>query len=241
VTTLIKSFDGNIQIPAIETLWQRSRGPFNYALSTGMWLNLARDTAPNVERNRIGPKENPIGMYTNAAVNWSKSGTTLKPDKSIKQIRTQIATAQFSWNTASNASNPTYLNLNYSYLHQAPKFNWTSTLGVFLAAYNQRVEPISFWRNQLGLRSGLDVISSVEKKTTSTNLLFEAIQSIGPRWSLGLYAQNFRTSPGLNRRILGQEKGLIIKHRSPRGNTWQARLNLDQRNWALQIQSNLNF
>jgi hypothetical protein len=241
VTTLIKSFDGNIQMPAIEILWQRSRGPFNYALSTGMWLNLARDTAPNVERNRIGPKENPIGMYTNAAINWSKSGTTLKLDKSLKQIRTQIATAQFAWNTASNASNPTYLNLNYSYLHQTPKFNWTSTLGVFLAAYNQRVEPISFWRNQLGLRSGLDVISSVEKKTTSTNLLFEAIQSIGPRWSLGLYAQNFRSSPGLNRRIVGQEKGLIIKHRSPRGNTWQARLNLDQRNWSLQIQSNLNF
>jgi hypothetical protein len=240
VKTLIEGFDGYQYVPALEAVWQRSRGEFNYAWSTGTWQNLAPNSAPNVKQNRLGKREPSMGIYTNAMVNWTKSGIRLNQAKQVTKSLRHLGTVQFSWNSAPNQLNPAYLNLNYTYVQQTPAMNYVGTVGALLTAYSQKIEPTLFNRNQWGWKSGLDVITSLEVSDRS-NFLVETLQRISSRWSAGLYYQNFRTNPGLAERLQGKEYGLIAQYRSRPGNSWQARFSFDRQDWKLQLQGNISF
>ncbi|MGI0492547.1 hypothetical protein ACN4EG_12235 [Alkalinema pantanalense CENA528] len=246
VTTELQSFEGYLQLPAMEAVWQKSHGKFYYAVAAGAWLNFSKNVAPNVVRNDIGTPEPGFGMYANAVVNWANPQVKLNADKKIVAVTNNIATLQLSWNSAQTRNNPAYANFSYVYLHQTPAVNYTLSAGVFLAA-NSRAEKgeksvtlTNFLTSQFNFASGFNANASLELSDRGY-LTLEAMQTISPRWAVGMYYQNYQTRTGLNRRLDGSQVGVILQRRSRKGSTWQLRIGRQREDWEFQLQGDFRF
>lgn len=246
VTTELQSFEGYLQLPAMEAVWQKSHGKFYYAVAAGAWLNFSKNVAPNVLRNDIGTPEPGLGVYANAVMNWANPQVKLNADKKIVAVTNNIATLQLSWNSAQTRNNPAYANFSYVYLHQTPSVNYTLSAGLFLAA-NSRAEKgeksvmlTHFLTSQFNFASGFNVNASLELSDRGYVTL-EAMQTISPRWAVGVYYQNYQTRTGLNRRLDGSQAGVILQRRSRKGNTWQLRIGRQREDWEFQVQGDFRF
>lgn len=242
VISTIDRFDGFFDLPSLELLWSKSRGAFNYSASVGAWGNFSRNPAPNINHDQIKNPEPRVGLYANLLLNWTSNRVQRDANQQTTAVITAMPSLQLAWNSASNVSNPTTLTASYGYFRQTQSANYGITAGVFLAAYNNKLDPVLFLRGDLGLRSGLQLTGSLEQSTSSLFGSFELLQRMTSRWSAGLYGQNFQTTAGLINRSVGNAFGIIVQRQSPTSNTrWQSRLGLNGRDLALQLEGKIVF
>ena len=242
VISTIDRFDGLFDLPSLEFLWSKSRGTFNYSASVGAWGNFSRNPAPNIKHDQIVNPEPRLGLYANLLLNWTSNRVQRDANQQIKLVTTSRPSLQLAWNSASNASNPTTLTASYGYFRQTPAANYGITAGVFLASYKSKLDSVLFLRADLGLRLGLNLTGSLEQGTSSLFGSFELLQTLTPRWSAGLYGQNFQTTAGLKDRSVGNSFGIIVQRQSPTNHgRWQSRLGLNGRDLELQFEGKIVF
>ncbi len=217
LTTTIQGYDGSASFPAIEAVLTGARGTFSYSFHGGIWGNFTAQVAPNVSRVDIGKAEPRFGLYALGSLNWESARAVLDDQKRVSAIVVSNPSLNFAFNTASSDANPNSLTASYSYGRQTANSTYSVTAGLFLAAYAKKVEPIEFLRGQLSLKNGLTITGTLDFNTKLYGAI-EGVMPIGPRWSTGIYLQNFKTALHTSDRTSGRSYGLILQYKEPSGN-----------------------
>lgn len=210
------SYQGSISLPSVEANWTGSVDNFNYSVSSGLWFNVAPNSAGNVSNNSRGIEERSIGAFLNALLIWSTSAVELnEADKQVTAITTQSPVVRLSWNSATNSNNSSSLNLSYTLSRQMQGMNFSITPGVIFVDQGSRFRTISFLQGSLGFGS-LRFRASLESDQ-DLSLTLEATQSVSPSWTAGIFLRNFREiNQGFDSRIGGESTyGLLLRYQIP--------------------------
>ncbi|MCF4970433.1 hypothetical protein [Nostoc sp. CMAA1605] len=224
--TYLQSFTGYLDLPSIEVLLAGSTSHWNYSFNSGMWFNLDSNSAFNVPNN-FGFLEPNIGIYTNGSLNYLHTHLEVDKDGNTQAITNHIPSLRFSWNSAANFQNPNYLNLSYFFNRQDRNISYSLTTGVILIDDKNSLTTSGIFQGQLAFNTGLELNTSLEIRDLFFYTL-EGVQQINPKWSLGIYLQNFTSiEQGIRNRINDVSYGLIIKRHNSRNSTfWESRMGM---------------
>lgn len=240
--TKLQSFQGYLSLPAIESLWSGASGKWNYSVNSGVWFNLNSDSAFNVIKNNFGFSEPTLGIYVNGALNYVNTHVEFDANSNPKAIISNIPALRFSWNSASNSQNPSYLNFTYFFSHQTRNFNYSLAPTLILVEHQGNLTTAGFLQTNLSLNRGLELSNFVE---ISNQLFYKlmAIQKINQDWYIGGYLQNFREiNQGFKNRTDDFSYGLIIKHHSSdRSNFYESQLSINGGQFELRIEGGWQF
>lgn len=242
LTTHLQSFSGYLYLPTVEALWAGSSGNWNYSINSGMWLNLDADNAFDIANN-FGASEPTLGVYTNAVLNYISNHIALNAAGQAQAITSHIPSIRFHWNNAANYQNPAYINVSYSFFHQAKnQNNYSLATGIIFFDETRRLTQAGFFQGALELSTGLKFKSTLEIGDDFFYTL-EGTQKVNSNWYFGGYLQNFRDiNRGIRSRANDFSYGLLIK-RDIAGNGifWESRLGMSGDTFEARFEGGFRF
>ena len=236
------NYQGSVSLPSIEAAWTGSSDNFNYSISSGLWFNVAPNTAGNVSNNSVGTAETSIGAFLNAIFAWSTSNIEVGQGNTVAAINTQSPVIRLAWNSAVNPNNASFLNFSYTFSRQVPNVNFSITPGVLVIDQRDSIRTIGFLQSSLNL-SGLRLRSSFELERSNLIWSVEATQAIDSSWSAGLFFKNFReVNQGFENRVTESTYGLLTRYLIPQTPTSiDIQLGFSSDELDLRIRGNLRF
>ncbi|OCQ94832.1 hypothetical protein BCD64_20630 [Nostoc sp. MBR 210] len=240
--THIKTFNGYLSLPAIETLWAGATGNWNYSINSGIWLNLNSSNAFDIT-NEVGTSEPTLGFYTNGLLNYINTHIKLNAAGQTQAITSHIPALRFHWNSGSNYQNPAYINFSYSLIRQdKDRNNYSLTTGIIFYDETRRLRQTGFFQGAWEFSTGVELKTTVE---INENLFYtlEGTQKINDNWYLGTYLQNFRDiSRGIRSRVNDFSYGLLIKRDIPsNGMFWESRLGMSGNTFEARFEGGFRF
>jgi hypothetical protein len=211
-TSRFFTYFGYISLPSVEFAWSGSQDGLNYGISTGLWFNLAPDTAGNVANNNLGTSEPSVGVYVNGILSWSKSVVHKNSKNQVKAVTTISPVFRLSWNSANTTNNSSTANLSATLAHQMPGITFSVTPGVLVADEDSNIRTVEFLQGSVDTASGLKIKGSLEY---DQNLFWslEATQKLDPNWTIGVFYKNFREfNQGLDTRAEASNYGFVAKY-----------------------------
>jgi len=216
------SFSGYLSLPSVEVLWGGSKNNLNYNISSGVWVNIDADSAFNVSRNELDAKEPTVGVYMKGVINKVTSETIVDKDNQPTAFVTKVPLLVIDWNSASNSNNGSSINASYSYSRLSKDYAYSLTGGISfgqssnlqnLGFLSDGWSFVPFFQGQLGLNGGWTFNVSGNYSDDSLLLALQGIKRIKPRWSLGVYWQNYREiNEGLNSLVKDASYGILVRH-----------------------------
>ncbi|WP_235526537.1 hypothetical protein [Nostoc piscinale] len=240
--THIKTFNGYLSLPAIETLWAGVTGNWNYSINSGIWLNLNSDNAFNIT-NELGTSEPSLGFYTNGLLNYINTDIELNAAGQPQAITSHIPALRFHWNSGSNYQNPAYINLSYSLIRQdKDRHNYSLTTGIIFYDETRRLRQTGFFQGAWEFSTGVELKTTVE---ISENIFYtlESTQKVNDNWHFGAYLQNFRDiSRGIRSRVNDFSYGLLIKRETVDNDMfWESRLGMSGNTFEARFEGGFRF
>jgi len=238
----LSSYQGSISLPSIEAAWTGSSDNFNYSVSSGLWFNVAPDTAGNVSNNSLGTAEPAFGAFLNAILAWSISNVELGEGNTVAAINTQSPVFRLSWNSSVNPNNASFLNFSYTFARQIPNLNFSVTPGLLVIDQKDSIRTVGFLQSSLNLGS-LRFRSSFELERSNLIWSVEATQALDSSWSTGLFYKNFReVNQGFENRVTESNYGLLVRYLIPQSPaSIEAQLGFGSDDVDLRIRGNLRF
>lgn len=232
------SFRGYLSLPAVEATLAGSWGDLNYSLSSGLWINFDAAAAPTVQENTLGEPEPSLGLYTNALVNLST--TRIHRDAADQPIGFESfgPLLRVNWDSTENL----LAALSYSYTRQNRLGNWSLTPGLAFVVDGDDRQWIGFLNGTARTATGLEISAGLEVNE-DTYYNASALQSVDPRLSLGVYAQNFSfDSEGIEERSLNFNAGVLLRYRMDGSSTFlEVRLGTGDRGFDSRIEGEFRF
>ncbi|GAB1544119.1 hypothetical protein NUACC21_67950 [Scytonema sp. NUACC21] len=237
----LKTFNGYLDLPAIELVFAGSSGDFNYSATTGYWFNLDSNSAPGISHN-IDLQEAALGIYTNILLNFQKINVQKNIKNDPKAIETHASFLGINWNSAININNPFSANLSYSYSYQNPQLGFSLTPGIAFVGSRDRNELTKFLTAQMSLKTGLECHAIIE---LAKELFFDlyVLQKINTNISVGAYIKNFsQINLGLDNRITNINYGIILKQNFTKNNSFlEAQIGTGEKGLDARLQGGLRF
>lgn len=236
------SYQGSISLPSIEAAWTGSSDNFNYSVSSGLWFNVAPDTAGNVSNNTLGTKEPTFGAFLNAILAWSISNVELGEGNTVAAVNTHSPAFRLSWNSSVNPNNASFLNFSYTFARQIPNVNFSVTPGLLVVDQKDSIRTIGFLQSSLNLGS-LRFRSSLELERSNLIWSVEATQALDSSGSAGLFYKNFReVNQGFENRVTESNYGLLLRYIIPQTpNSLESQLGFGSNYVDFRIRGNLRF
>jgi hypothetical protein len=236
------TYFGNVSLPSVELAWSGSDEGFNYALTSGLWLNTGSNTAGNVANNNIGISEPAIGAYVNAFLAWSFSQVELDQNNTPVAFNSSSPLIRISWNSATTTNNSSFVNLSYTFTRQAGGISFSVTPGLVVADDSSRIRTISFIQGSLDLGGGLRFRSSLEFDD-KTFWSFEGTQQLSPNFTVGAFIKNFREiNQGVETRETVPNYGVSLRYQVPASPvSIETQLGSADGNFEVRIKGNVRF
>ncbi|PZU98760.1 MAG: hypothetical protein DCE90_02820 [Pseudanabaena sp.] len=236
------NYQGSVSLPSVEAAWTGSSDNFNYSISSGLWFNVAPNTAGNVSNNNVGTREPSIGAFLNAIFVWSTSSVELGEGNTFVAINTQSPVIRLSWNSSVNPNNASFLNFSYTFARQMPDVNFSVTPGLLVIDQNDSIRTVGFLQSSLNF-SGLRFRSSFELERSNLIWSVEATQSIAQSWAAGLFYKNFReVNQGFENRVNDSTYGLLLRYTIPQSSTSiETQFGFSANELDLRVRGNLRF
>ena len=236
------NYQGSISLPSVEAAWTGSSDNFNYSVSSGLWFNVAPDTAGNVVNNTLGTKEPTFGAFLNAILAWSSTNVELGEGNTVAAVNTQSPVIRLSWNSSINPNNASFLNFSYTFARQMPNVNFSVTPGLLVIDQRDSIRTVGFLQSSLNLGS-LRFLSSLELERSNLIWSVEATQALDTSWSAGLFYKNFReVNQGFENRVTESNYGLLLRYLIPQTPTSiEAQFGASKDSLELRIRGNLRL
>ncbi|NUN65350.1 hypothetical protein HCU40_11425 [Pseudanabaena biceps] len=235
------SYLGSVSLPSIEAAWTGSINNLNYSISSGLWFNVAPNSAGNVSNNTLGTSEPSIGAFLNGLIVWNTSSVETGENNAVTAVTTQSPVIRVSLNSATNSNNASFVNLSYTISRQMQGMSFSVTPGVVFADQKTSFKTISFLQSSLNL-GDLSFRSSLE---LDDSLLWslETVKPVGTGWSVGAFIKSSREiNQGFDSRVNETNYGLLFRYQIPQTPTSiEAQLGNSSSGIDLRIRGNLRL
>ncbi len=241
-TALFYNFNGYISLPSVEAVWNGSSNDLNYAVSSGLWLNVSPNAAANVSENNAGTTEPSLGAYANALLNWNGTQTDLDENNKLVAISRHVPFLKATWNSSISLNNSASVNLGYTFSRQTASFGFSVTPGFLLVHENAATRGVGFLQGNLGIGQGLEFKTSLDY---DQNLFWmvEGTQQLSSNWGVGGYLKNYRDfNQGFDTRAIGSSYGLLVKHLIPESRVGiESQIGISDSNMEARIRGSFRF
>jgi hypothetical protein len=236
------TYFGYVSLPSVELGWTGSSEGFNYAVTSGLWLNTAPNTVANVASNNLGTSEPAIGVYANAFLVWSSSQVERDEKNNLIAITTNSPLIRLAWNSATNSNNSSFANFSYTFSRQGQGLSFSITPGVVVSYESSRTRTVGFIQGSLDLGGGLRFRSSLELDQ-NTYWSLEGSQQLDPSFTVGAFIKNFREfTQGVDTREPASSYGLSLRYQVPASPaSIETQVGISDGNIEVRIKGNIRF
>ncbi|MEB3226727.1 MAG: hypothetical protein VKJ86_13080 [Synechococcus sp.] len=210
-----QSYEGLLFAPTVELTYAGSSDKWTYALASGLWALLDKDSAPGIDDDFEIPdnEEDTIGAFIKGSANALRDVPVYNDENTLVSVRTYGP----SFGAAVDTSGDLNLNISYQYGSKTRSFGWTIRPSIYYAQGNVRgdqryddLTPVLF--GQLGWQNGFSLIGNFEfGDDTFANIV--AQQKLAEGVTAGLYYQSFNfNTTGLRFREDGYTVGGLLRY-----------------------------